>query len=320
MKLRNLLPLAAMAAILAPTFLRADAAADTAWQKLDEAIKNIKTPKERPKTRDEAIKKLKADLPVFDAAMKEFEAAAPKDSRIWGAKLFQMQLASTRKVIGLPTTEGDSAKTLDEILQASDADAATKSEASGLKVMLITEDVENGKGSVDEFTKLAEAHLKAYPDCKYNKSIKSKVESVRTTADLKSKPLDLKFTAVDGTEVDLAKMRGKVVLIDFWAVWCGPCVAELPNVIKAYEKLHPKGFEIVGISLDQDKAKLEAFTKDKGMKWVQYFDGKGWKNDISTRFGIHSIPAMWLIDKKGMLVSTNVRGRLEEEVEKRLAE
>ena len=101
------------------------------------------------------------------------------------------------------------------------------------------------------------------------------MKTQKTLADLKTKPLDLKFTAADGHEVDLAQMRGKVVLIDFWATWCGPCVAELPNVLKAYEKLHPKGFEIVGISLDSDRAKLETFIKEKNMTWPQFFDGQG---------------------------------------------
>ena len=137
-------------------------------------------------------------------------------------------------------------------------------------------------------------------------------------AELKSKPLDIKFTAVDGREVDLSKMRGKVVLIDFWATWCGPCVAELPNVLKAYKELHPKGFEIVGISLDSDKAKLESFVKDKGMEWPQFFDGKGWKNEIATTYDIHSIPAMWLVDQKGMVIDTAARGGLEEKVAKLL--
>ena len=146
------------------------------------------------------------------------------------------------------------------------------------------------------------------------------LKTIKATAELKSKPLDLKFTAVDGREVDLAKMRGKVVLIDFWATWCGPCVAELPNVLKAYKELHPKGFEIVGISLDSDKAKLEAFVKDKGMEWPQFFDGKGWKNEIATTYSIHSIPAMWLVDQKGMVVDTAARSSLEDKVTKLLGE
>ena len=153
-----------------------------------------------------------------------------------------------------------------------------------------------------------------------NPQIKSMIDRVAVMAKLKTQPLDLKFTALDGTEVDLAKMRGKVVLIDFWATWCGPCVQEVPNLVKAYENLHSKGFEIVGVSLDQDKAKLESFLKEKGMTWPQYFDGKGWQNEISSRFSIQSIPAMWLIDKKGMLVSTSARPNLAEQVEKLLAE
>ena len=134
-----------------------------------------------------------------------------------------------------------------------------------------------------------------------------------------SKPLDLKFTAVDGKAVDLSKLRGKVVLIDFWATWCPPCRDEVPNVVAAYTKYHAKGFEIVGISLDQDKDALLAFTKGNGMVWPQYFDGKGWANEISHGFGIDMIPAMWLLGKDGKVVTTNARDDLAGQVEKALA-
>ncbi|MCE9520213.1 MAG: TlpA family protein disulfide reductase [Verrucomicrobia bacterium] len=131
--------------------------------------------------------------------------------------------------------------------------------------------------------------------------------------------LTLKFVDSHGKSVDLAKLKGKVVLIDFWATWCGPCVAEVPNVVKTYNALHSKGFEIIGISLDSDKAALTKFTKEKGMPWPQYFDGKGWKNSMATKFGIHSVPTMWLVDKEGKLANTHARGGLEAEVEKLLA-
>ncbi|MEI8342485.1 MAG: TlpA disulfide reductase family protein [Verrucomicrobiota bacterium] len=134
------------------------------------------------------------------------------------------------------------------------------------------------------------------------------------------KPLDLKFTAVDGSTVNLANLRGKVVLIDFWATWCGPCMGEVPNVVAAYKKYHDKGFEIIGISLDKQKDTLLKVTGQKGMTWPQYFDGKGWNNEISSSFRIHSIPAMWLVKKNGTVATVEARRNLEADIEKLLAQ
>ena len=134
------------------------------------------------------------------------------------------------------------------------------------------------------------------------------------------KVVDISFKALDGRTVDMAKLKGKVVLIDFWATWCSPCVAELPNVKKTYAKYHEKGFEIVGISLDQSKDKLIKFVGKEKMPWPQHFDGQGWKNEFAVKYGIQGIPTMWLIDKKGNLVDMKARGGLDGKVEKLLAE
>ncbi len=131
--------------------------------------------------------------------------------------------------------------------------------------------------------------------------------------------VEIKFNAVNGGKIDLAEMKGKVVLIDFWATWCGPCVKEIPNVVAAYNKLHEKGFEIIGISLDDNRGELTKFIKKNDMPWPQYFDGKGWKNKISSSYGVSSIPAMWLIDKEGKIASLNARSNLESQVEALLA-
>lgn len=92
--------------------------------------------------------------------------------------------------------------------------------------------------------------------------------------------------------------KGKVVLLDFWATWCGPCIGELPHLLAAYEKYHPKGLEVLGISLDREGAaeKLAAFTKERKMPWAQVYDGKFWEARVAQMYGVNSIPRAYLVD------------------------
>ena len=128
------------------------------------------------------------------------------------------------------------------------------------------------------------------------------------------KPLDIHFTALDGREVDLAKLTGKVVLVEFWSTTCGPCIAEMPTVKAVYEKFHDRGFEVVAVSLDDKEIALRRFIKEKKLPWPQHFDGKGWENQFAVRYGIFSIPTMWLVDKRGNLRYNNARFDLERSV------
>lgn len=107
--------------------------------------------------------------------------------------------------------------------------------------------------------------------------------------------------------------KGKIVMLDFWATWCGPCIGELPNLTQVYADLHSKGFEILGISLDNDdrRASLAEFTKSKGMTWTQICDGKGWQADLAKLYAVRAIPACFLVDgSTGKLIAkgTELRG------------
>ncbi|MBP7949227.1 MAG: redoxin domain-containing protein [Verrucomicrobiales bacterium] len=287
--------------------------ADAAWEEVEAAMKG--SPGERPKTRDEAMAMMKKRILAVDAKGAAFCKAYPNDPRRWKVAANELMSKRARQQLGMKgMNEADETRLRKEILAAPDADEETKSTVSFAAAMDEEDDA--------KFKELAEAHKKAFPDYRRNGALDGRIKRMETQKALKEKPLELSFTAVDGTEVDLAKLRGKVVLIDFWATWCGPCMAEVPNVVKTYEKLHEKGFEIVGISLDneEDKEKLLSTTKEKKMTWVQHFDGKGWKNELAQKYGINSIPAMWLVNKKGMVVNFNARGGLEANVEKLLAE
>jgi thiol-disulfide isomerase/thioredoxin len=277
MKFTFLFPIVVAILFVTSTSFVYAASGDAEWKKVTDAITSIKEPKEKPKSREEAISALSAGLKDFDAAYAAAMKVSDKNPARWSAAAFNAAIEKARGIVGAPPANNLTTE-LETALKADDISSEDKA------------------------------------------SIEKVLKSLKAMADLKSKPLEMKFTAVDGREVDLAKLRGKVVLIDFWATWCGPCVQELPNVIKAYKELNPKGFEIVGISLDSDKEKLQSFVKENDMAWPQFFDGKGWKNEIATTYEIRSIPAMWLVDQKGMVVDTTARGGLEEKVAKLLKE
>ncbi|MCA9176810.1 MAG: TlpA family protein disulfide reductase [Planctomycetales bacterium] len=134
-----------------------------------------------------------------------------------------------------------------------------------------------------------------------------RVEGLARRAVLIGKTVDVKGTKLDGAAFDLASLKGKVVLVDFWATWCGPCLREHPNIEANYKKFHDKGFEVVGISLDRNRAQLEAHVKKSETPWIILHE-EGGKSDAARHYGVFGIPSMFLLDKEGRVVSTTARG------------
>lgn len=169
-----------------------------------------------------------------------------------------------------------------------------------------------------------------YPDTKLGKKADDILQSLDKQAEAKKVQSALApgavfpdFNVKDLTAqpLSVAVLKGKVVLIDFWATWCGPCRAELPNVIATYTKYHDKGFNIIGVSLDSDRDKLDSFLKQQdGMTWPQFFDGQGWSNELAVKYGVQAIPFTVLIGPDGKIIGTDLRGEaLGEAVGKALA-
>lgn len=129
---------------------------------------------------------------------------------------------------------------------------------------------------------------------------------------------EFRFTRFpDGKPIALSDLRGKVVLVDFWATWCGPCMSELPHLLDLYAKLHGQGFEIVGVSLDTSERDLRAVLSSEGIGWPVAFEGKSWDNSLAQLYRVYQIPTSYLLDRQGIIRFRNLHG---EDLSRRVTE
>ncbi|MRT94545.1 TlpA disulfide reductase family protein [Ancylomarina sp. 16SWW S1-10-2] len=148
--------------------------------------------------------------------------------------------------------------------------------------------------------------------------IKSRLDILKSVAVGQPAP-DFTLNTPEGTPLSLSSLKGKVVVIDFWASWCGPCRRANPHMVEMYNELSSKGVEFLGVSLDNDEAKWLKAIEDDGLIWKHVSDLKGWDSAAAKLYGVNSIPATVLIDKDGIIVAQKISGdKLKAEIEKLL--
>lgn len=168
-----------------------------------------------------------------------------------------------------------------------------------------------------KFNDISELEDKAYDPIRGDKRFAAIAKKVRDLIGLDKTAKDFTLPLLSGEKYTLSKRTGKVVLVDFWAVWCPPCRKDMPHVKKLYEANKEKGFEIIGISLDKNLDKVKKYMEKEGITWNITCSLNGWYDPTVALYNVSSIPSTWLVDKKGVLRYFGLRG---EELEKAVAE
>ncbi|KAA6342010.1 Thiol-disulfide oxidoreductase ResA [termite gut metagenome] len=140
------------------------------------------------------------------------------------------------------------------------------------------------------------------------KLLKEKIQSLHSI-NVGGIAFDIELPTPDGTVIKLSSLRGKYVLLDFWASWCRPCLAEAPNVKEIYNKYHEKGFEIYGVSLDEKKNLWEDAIEKHGLNWLHVSSLKGWKCPVAAQYNVTGIPKMFILNPEGIVVAVDLRGK-----------
>ncbi len=171
---------------------------------------------------------------------------------------------------------------------------------------------QNPEKTYEEVSKVYNTLDKSIQQTYYGKKLEEMATQMRSTSEGQVAP-DFTLNDVNDKPVALSSFRGKIVLLDFWASWCGPCRKENPNVVAAYNKFHSKGLEILGVSLDDNKSNWQQAIAKDGLTWTHISDLEGWQSKAAQLYGVQSIPANFLLDKDGKIIAKDLRGEMLEQ-------
>ena len=263
------------------------------------ALEKYVAAKEPPPDRDEAL----ATASSVAFSLEKWAVAGQHADRYLadfpeGKRRPAMAFQSATCLSRLEGKEAEAKAALEKVAQdyASDSQAVFNALNSLVELLTGAGNLEGARGTLDRIAEV----IKSQPWAGQYLDVKRKELDLIGT---EPKPIDVKD--LDRKPLRLADLKGKVVLLDFWATWCGPCRVELPNVLSVYREFHDRGFEILGVSLDEDEKTLKDFLKEQGMTWPQFFDGK---KEVSTLYEVRAIPATFLLNKEGKIHRVGLRG------------